>query len=149
MPYFTRPEPLDRLVEFYVMTRPVGWWKPVHDEAVRCGRIPDDRTPAAAAAPRPLIQRTWSPEDAQAWTREDWIAIVLSPVAYALVLFGLTHLLLARWSGLWMLLAASAVSLLIYWVIDPKLRAVSMEYETRQSRYIDDLERRLRWGEDG
>ena len=31
----------------------------------------------------------------------------------------------------------------IYWVIDPKLRAVSREYEARQARYVEQLEQRL------
>jgi Na+/proline symporter len=35
----TRPEKMDHLVRFYVMTRPVGWWGPVHSEAVRRGLI--------------------------------------------------------------------------------------------------------------
>ena len=33
----TRPESMDHLVRYYVMTRPLGWWKPVHEEAVRRG----------------------------------------------------------------------------------------------------------------
>jgi len=41
----TEPEPMDHLVDDYVMTRPLGWWAPVHREAVRRGRI------AEAAAP--------------------------------------------------------------------------------------------------
>jgi Na+/proline symporter len=35
----TRPEKMDNLVRFYVMSRPIGWWKPVHEEAVRRGLI--------------------------------------------------------------------------------------------------------------
>ena len=38
---------------------------------------------------------------------------------------------------------------MIYWVIDPKLRAVSTEYEAQQARYVQQLERRLRWQEEG
>jgi hypothetical protein len=49
------------------------------------------------------------------------------------------------------LLVAGAVvgTLLIYWVIDPKLRAVSVEYENQQARYVAELESRLRWQEVG
>ena len=70
---------------------------------------------------------------------------MLSPVVFACLLFGLTKLLLLQPGGAWLLLEAVAGSAVIYWVIDPKLRAVSAEYETRQSRYIEDLERRVRW----
>jgi hypothetical protein len=97
-----------------------------------------------------LIRRSWTAEQAQEWTREDWIAIVLSPIVFGCILFGTTNLLLLRWSGLWTLLAAVAGTVAIYWVIDPKLRAVSAEYESRQAGYLADLERRSRWeGEDG
>jgi len=141
----TRPEEMDRLVEYYVMTRPVGWWGPVHHEAVRCGMIPEPSVDVHPAVERPLIRRQWSAAEAQEWTREDWIAITLSPLVFAFLLFGMTDLLLLRWSGVWMLLAAAAGTLIIYWVIDPKLRAVSTEYESQQGRYLASLERRTRW----
>ena len=145
----TPPERMDHLVKYYVMTRPLGWWKPVHDEALRRGLIEEDPPRKADSAPRPLIRRHWSAEEAQEWTREDWIAIVLSPLVYASVLFGLTRLLLLQWSGLWLLLAAVLGTLAIYWVIDPKLRAVSVEFEAKQTDYLEGLERKLRWGDDG
>jgi len=142
----TRPEPMDRLVEYYVMTRPVGWWRPVHDEAVRRGLI----APAVAAtggrgARRPLIKRRWSAREAQEWTREDWIAILLSPAVFACLMFGLTRTLLMQPAGIGILLAAVAGAAVIYWVIDPKLRAVSAEYELSQAGYIADLDRRVGW----
>ena len=143
----TRPESMDRLVDYYVMARPLGWWGPVHREAVRRGLI-EERPREIASGPRPLIRRSWTPEEAQEWTREDWIAIVLSPVAYASILFGVTGVLLLRLSGLWMLLAAFVTSGIIYWVIDPKLRAISAEYEERQASYIAELELRHRWKEE-
>jgi len=36
----TRPENMNHLVRFYVMTRPIGWWGPVKREAQRRGLIP-------------------------------------------------------------------------------------------------------------
>ena len=35
----TKPENMDHLVKYYVMSRPVGWWKPVKEEAIRRGLI--------------------------------------------------------------------------------------------------------------
>ena len=35
----TKPENMDRLVKFYVMSRPVGWWKPVKREAQKRGLL--------------------------------------------------------------------------------------------------------------
>jgi len=37
--FLTKPENMDRLVKFYVMSRPVGWWGPVKREAIRRGLI--------------------------------------------------------------------------------------------------------------
>ena len=33
----------------------------------------------------------------------------------------------------------------MHWVIDPKLKVISNEYEKRQLEYIDELERKARW----
>ena len=74
---------------------------------------------------------------------------MLSPLVYGCVLFGLVRVLLLQPAGLWLLLAAVAGALAIYWVIDPKLRAVSIEFEQRQAGYAADLDRRMRWESDG
>lgn len=38
--YLTKPESMDHLVKYYMMSRPLGWWKPVRLEAERRGLIP-------------------------------------------------------------------------------------------------------------
>jgi len=143
----TKPEKMDRLVRYYVMTRPIGWWGHVHDEAVRRGLIEETTTEKEKS--RPLIRRKWTPEQANDWTREDWIAVILSPVVFAALMLGVVKLILLQPGGLWMVLGAVLVSGLIYWVIDPKLRAVSHEYEAQQARYVEQLEKRLRWQDEG
>ena len=37
--FLTKPEDMDRLVKYYVMSRPLGWWKPVRLEAEKRGLI--------------------------------------------------------------------------------------------------------------
>ncbi len=155
----TRPEPMDHLVTYYVQTRPLGFWGPVHREAARRGLVAGRAGAGGAGASgghgiaavpgrRPLIRRRWTPEEAESWSREDVIAIVLSPLVYAGLLFGLTRLLLLQAGGAWILGLAVAGGVAIYWVIDPKLRVISVEYEKQQARYAARLERRLSW-EDG
>jgi SSS family solute:Na+ symporter len=173
----TRPEKMDHLVRYYVMTRPLGWWGPVHREAVRRGVIQDpgsSGTPGAGGEPssgsiagrsvpgegspprrdgpvrwrrRPLIRRVWTAEAAAGWSREDWIAIVLAPMIYGLTMLGVALALLGQPDGAVMLVVSLALTGALYWVIDPKLRAISAEYEERQARYLRDLERVLRWEE--
>ncbi|MEJ2502585.1 MAG: hypothetical protein P8177_04580 [Gemmatimonadota bacterium] len=156
----TPPERMDHLERYYDMTRPLGWWGPVHREAARRGLV--ERTATRGAGPRPgaagagrrpvgsrrpLIRRSWTPEDAEGWSREDWIAILLAPIVYALTMLGVALALLGRGGGLAMLAAAVLCTGALYWVIDPKLRAISAEYEARQASYLRDLERVLRWQE--
>jgi Na+/proline symporter len=124
----TRPEPMDRLVDYYVQTGPMGFWGPVRREAIRRGRIREA-------------------DDRRTWGREDWIAIVLSPVVFACGMFGLTGALLMRPSGWLLLTVAVVLAVVMFRVIDPKLRADSEQYEGRQAGYEADLERRHRWDE--
>jgi len=37
--FLTKPENMDHLVKYYVMSRPIGWWKPVKKEAKKRGLI--------------------------------------------------------------------------------------------------------------
>jgi Na+/proline symporter len=142
--FLTRPEPMEHLVAYYVMTRPIGWWGPVRREAERRGLI-EPKAKVQRGSGRPLIRRSWTPEDADEWTREDWIAIVLSPIVFAFFMIGVAQLVLLQPSGLVLTLLGAFLSIVIYWVIDPKLRAVSQEYEAKQVQYLEVLERRLHW----
>jgi Na+/proline symporter len=146
--FLTKPEPMDHLVHFYLQTRPLGWWGPVRAEAIRRGLLVEEK-PATPSAPRPLVRRTWTAEEADAWSREDWIAIVLSPLIMALGMVGAANLFLGRGAGVWQLLVAVALGAVMFWVIDPKLRAVSADYEARQARDLERLEQRMRWQAEG
>ncbi|GMV05554.1 MAG: sodium:proline symporter [Gemmatimonadota bacterium] len=140
--FLTKPEPMDHLVRFYLQTRPLGWWGPVRAEARRLGLLGEEAT---ATGPRPLIRRSWTPEEADAWSREDWIVIVLSPLAMGLGMVGTANVFLGRFSGAWQLALAALLTVAIFWIIDPKLKAVSVEYEQQQARYLARLERQMRW----
>ena len=133
----TAPEPIDRLAKYYAMTRPIGWWGPVRAEAERRGLVAPKQK---SAAPRPFIRRTWTAEEADDWSREDWIAIVLSPMVFGFAMIGVAKLLLLQSDGVVLTVAALVLGGIMYWVIDPKLRAVSAEYETRQHEYLVHLD---------
>lgn len=97
-----------------------------------------------------MIKRTWTPAEADEWTKEDWIAIVLSPLAYVLIMLGVALSFLLLLPGFVMLAAGMVCAGVIHWVIDPKLKAISHEYEQNQAHYIEELERNTRWeGSDG
>jgi len=141
----TKAESMDHLVRYYVMTRPIGFWGPVHAEAVRRGLIEEEAPRTPEEGPRPFIRRAWTPEQAEHWTREDWFVIVLSPIVMALLMLGVTGSLLLRVEGFVALALAILGGLLVKWIIDPKLLAVSSEYEERQAAYIERLEAQNRW----
>jgi hypothetical protein len=171
----TKPEEMDHLIRYYLQTRPLGWWGPVHREAVRRGLILEggslaagaegpeaasgrgaagdsgggsgDSIPGRRPASRPLVKRRWTAAEAEEWTREDWMVIVLSPITMGFFMIGVASLLLLRPGGVFMTAGALLGTGLIYWIIDPKLRAISAEYEQRQAAYLEDLERGLRWEE--
>jgi Na+/proline symporter len=138
--YLTPPEDMTNLVKYYVMSRPIGWWGPVRAEAERRGLIAERNVNR-----RSLIKRDWTAEEADEWTREDWLAIVVSPLAYMALMIGLALAMLKMWSGGIIFVIGIALSLIMYWVIDPKLKAISEEYEKKQKQYLEHLEKIVRW----
>lgn len=93
------------------------------------------------------IKREWTAAEADRWTKEDYLAFVISPLVYVLLAVGTALSLLLFWSG-WILLTAALVLLFVLlWIIDPKLKAISEDYEMKQKKYLEDLERIVRWEE--
>lgn len=94
------------------------------------------------------IRRDWTAEDADNWTKEDWIAIVLSPLAYFLIGVGMMLSCMNLPSGYLTLAAGVAVTVILFWVIHPKLAAVSESYEQKQREYLEHLDKIERWQHD-
>jgi len=92
-----------------------------------------------------MIRRTWTAVDADEWTKEDCLAIIISPLAYVAVMLGTALSMLLLPVGYLLLGLGILLTVLMHWVIDPKLKAISDEYEQKQARYIEDLERSTRW----
>lgn len=93
------------------------------------------------------IRRTWTPPAADEWTREDWYTIVISPLAYILLMVGVALSLLLLPAGFVVLGFGALATLLMHWIIDPKLKVISGEYEKKQRMYLEELERAARWKE--
>lgn len=94
-----------------------------------------------------LIRRKWTPAAADEWDREDWITIVLSALAYIGLAVGVALSGLLLTAGFIVLGISVVLIALMHWVIDPKLKTISREYEKKQKSYLEQLERSVRWEE--
>jgi hypothetical protein len=91
------------------------------------------------------IQRKWTAEQADRWTKEDYITFILSPLIYFLLALGVALSLLLLWYG-WIILGVSVVLFVVMVkIIDPKLKAISEDYEVKQKKYLEELEKIVRW----
>ena len=91
------------------------------------------------------IKRRWTAAEADRWTKEDYVTFVVSPLVYVLLLLGTALSLLLRWYGFLLLGIGIALFFFMLWVIDPKLKAISEDYELKQKHYLEDLEKIARW----
>jgi hypothetical protein len=92
-----------------------------------------------------MVRRRWTAIEADEWTREDWFAIILSPLCYVLVTLGAALSILLLWYGFVLLIVGFVLIAVMHWIIDPKLKAISSEYEKRQQHYLHELEESVRW----
>ncbi|MGW8179411.1 MAG: hypothetical protein ACWGQW_11725 [bacterium] len=91
------------------------------------------------------IRREWTPHEADEWSKEDWIAVVLSPFCYVFVTMGFAMTLFLQPLGYLLLVVGIVATVFVFWVIDPKLSALSSSYEKKQREYLKDLEQIQRW----
>jgi dipeptide/tripeptide permease len=93
------------------------------------------------------IKRDWTPVEADEWTKEDWVTIIISPIAYILIAIGVGLSALLIWYGFIILAAGIILTIIMHWIIDPKLKAISEGYERKQKKYLEELEKKIRWEE--
>jgi hypothetical protein len=94
-----------------------------------------------------LFRRDWTAVEAEEWTKHDFWASVFSIGAYVFTAIGVAGALLLQTWGFVTLALAVACVILMFKVIDPKLRAISAEFESREAHYLEQLERAQRWEE--
>jgi len=92
-----------------------------------------------------FIRRKWTPQSADDWKKEDWIAIILSALSYFALAIGSALSFLLMTAGFIILGIAIILIILMYWVIDPKLRTISEEYEKKQKGYLNHLDEIQKW----
>ena len=92
-----------------------------------------------------LFKKEWTPGEAEDWTVHDTVAVIVSPMIYLLITLGCMLSVLLIPVGFALLAAGIVLLILLIRVIDPKLGAVSEEYEKKQKRYIEELERKVKW----
>ncbi len=90
-------------------------------------------------------RKQWTAKEAEEWTKEDTIAVIISPIIYILLMIGCALSILTMWQGYVILGAGVVLLVVLVFVINPKLSAVSLGYEHKQKEYMDDLERRVKW----
>ncbi len=139
--WLTRPDDMDHLVQYYVQARPVGFWGPVREEAIKRGLIEE----AKSARDKGLLETDWSPAESDEWTIHDVLASVFSAVSYILIAIGVAGSLLLLWWGFLALIAGCICIYLMYRIIDPKLKAMSVEFEKMQKTHLERVDKTTRW----
>ncbi len=94
-----------------------------------------------------IIKREWTAQEAEEWTKEDTIAIILAPLNYVLLTLGVVLSLLLLPVGFVVLSLGIVSTALMVYVIDPKLTAISRDYEKKQAAYLEELEKNITWEE--
>lgn len=94
------------------------------------------------------LKREWTPVEADEWTREDIIAGLCAAVSFILVGFGAAYGFLLEPVGFVLFGAGLGLFFWTLWMITPKLSAVSREYEKKQRKYMEELDRIMRWEEE-
>lgn len=92
-----------------------------------------------------LFKTHWTPIEAEEWTSHDVWASVFSILSYFLVTVGLAGALLLQTWGFVTLAAGIVCILLMFRIIDPKLRAISEDFEKKEAQYLARLDRTTRW----
>ncbi|NIM19575.1 MAG: hypothetical protein GTO51_04245 [Candidatus Latescibacteria bacterium] len=92
-----------------------------------------------------LLKKKWLPEHADTWTKEDTITIIISPIIYILLTIGCALSVLLIPLGFLLLFVGIVLLIVMVRLINPKLSAISENYEKKQKQYLEDLEKKVKW----
>jgi len=94
-----------------------------------------------------FFKRSWTVREAEEWTKEDLVTVIISPLIYCLLLVGAALSALLIPAGFIMLIISILLLVLMIYIINPKLKVVSEEYEKNQKEYLKELEKKVKWEE--
>ncbi len=92
-----------------------------------------------------LIRRTWTAKEANEWTKEDLITIIISPIIYFLLTLGVALSALLIPVGFLLLILGILLIVVMVYIINPKLAVISEDYEKKQKKYLEELEKKVKW----
>jgi len=92
-----------------------------------------------------LFKRDWTGIEAEEWTHHDVWASALSAASFFLTAIGVAGSLLMQTWGFVALGLAIVCVWVMFRIIDPKLRAISTDFEAKEAAYIEQLDRATRW----
>ncbi|HSG27685.1 MAG TPA: hypothetical protein VLA34_04330 [Candidatus Krumholzibacterium sp.] len=92
-----------------------------------------------------MFKKDWTPAEADEWTMEDTVTVVISPLIYVLIMIGGAMSALMMPLGFAILALGIALIFVMIKIIDPKLSAISKGYEEKQKHYIEELEKKMKW----
>ena len=95
-----------------------------------------------------LIRRIWTSKEADEWSKEDTMTVIISPIIYVLFTLGTALSFLLIPVGFLLLAAGIILTLIMVYIINPKLTATSREYEKKQKQYLEALEKKIKWEEE-
>lgn len=94
------------------------------------------------------IKRSWTAREADEWTKEDLYACIFAVLSYIMLTIGTALSFLLMPIGFIILAGGIIAVLLMFWLINPKLKVISSDYETKQKEYLIELEKIVKWEED-
>ena len=94
-----------------------------------------------------LIRRTWTAKEAEEWTKEDLITVIISPLIYFLLTIGVALSALLIPIGFILLVVGIFLTAVMIYIINPKLSTISEDYEKKQKKYLEELEKNIKWQE--
>ncbi len=92
-----------------------------------------------------IFNKSWTAQEAEEWTKEDTITVILSPLVYVLLTMGTVFSMLLVPAGFFVLGVGIVLMFVMIFIINPKLSVISEEYEKKQKQYLEELERKVKW----